>query len=49
MALDACAYTVGLPERACANVEKLLAWLRREFRDRPRPRACSQMRGVARQ
>jgi len=39
MALDACAYTVGLPERARANVEKLLAWLRREFRDRPRPLA----------
>jgi ATP-dependent exoDNAse (exonuclease V) beta subunit len=39
MALDASAYTVGLPERARANVEKLLAWLRREFRDRPRPLA----------
>ena len=39
MALDACNYTVGLPERARANVEKLLAWLRREFRDRPRPLA----------
>ena len=39
MALDRCSYTVGLPERARANVEKLLAWLRREFRDRPRPLA----------
>src|SRR4029077_18632632 len=39
MALDACAYTTGLPERARANVEKLLAWLRRESRDRPRPLA----------
>ena len=37
MALDQCGYTHGLSERARANVEKLLAWLRREFRDRPRP------------
>jgi len=39
MALDQCGYTRGLSERARANVEKLLAWLRREFRDRPRPLA----------
>ena len=39
MALDQCGYTAGLPDRARANVEKLLAWLRREFRDRPRPLA----------
>jgi ATP-dependent exoDNAse (exonuclease V) beta subunit len=38
-ALDECGYTAGLSERARANVEKLLAWLRREFRDRPRPLA----------
>jgi len=39
MALDQCGYTTGLSERSRANVEKLLAWLRREFRDRPRPLA----------
>jgi ATP-dependent exoDNAse (exonuclease V) beta subunit len=39
MALDQCGYTAGLSDRARANVEKLLAWLRREFRDRPRPLA----------
>jgi ATP-dependent helicase/nuclease subunit A len=39
MALDQCGYTTGLPERSRANVEKLLAWLRREFRERPRPLA----------
>jgi ATP-dependent helicase/nuclease subunit A len=39
MALDECGYTTGLSERSRANVEKLLAWLRREFRDRPRPMA----------
>ena len=39
MALDECGYTTGLPDRSRANVEKLLAWLRREFRDRPRPLA----------
>ncbi len=38
-ALDACGYTEHLPERAQANVEKLLARLRREFRVRPRPLA----------
>jgi ATP-dependent helicase/nuclease subunit A len=36
MALDQCGYTTGLSNRARANVEKLLAWLRREFNDRPR-------------
>ncbi|HEV8414997.1 MAG TPA: UvrD-helicase domain-containing protein [Bryobacteraceae bacterium] len=36
MALDQCGYTTGLRDRERANVEKLLAWLRREFRDRPR-------------
>jgi len=39
MALDQCSYTTGLHDRSRANVEKLLAWLRREFRDRPRPLA----------
>ncbi|MCU1335936.1 MAG: helicase/exodeoxyribonuclease subunit [Bryobacterales bacterium] len=39
MALDQCGYTTGLADRCRANVEKLLAWLRREFRDRPRPLA----------
>jgi ATP-dependent exoDNAse (exonuclease V) beta subunit len=39
MALDQCGYTTGLSDRSRANVEKLLAWLRREFRDRPRPLA----------
>jgi ATP-dependent exoDNAse (exonuclease V) beta subunit len=39
MALDECGYSTGLTERARANVEKLLAWLRREFSDRPRPLA----------
>ena len=38
-ALDQCGYTRPLSERARANVEKLLAWLRREFRERPRPLA----------
>jgi len=39
MALDQCGFTTGLTDRARANVEKLLAWLRREFRERPRPLA----------
>jgi ATP-dependent exoDNAse (exonuclease V) beta subunit len=39
MALDQCGYSTRLSDRARANVEKLLAWLRREFRDRPRPLA----------
>src|SRR5579862_6138097 len=38
-ALDECGYLADLPERSRANVEKLLAWLRREFRNRPRPLA----------
>jgi ATP-dependent helicase/nuclease subunit A len=38
-ALDACGYTAHLPERARANVDKLLAWMRREHRRRPRPLA----------
>ena len=36
-ALDACGYMGTLTERQRANVEKLLAWVRREFRKRPRP------------
>ena len=39
IALDQCGYTAGLQDRSRANIEKLLAWLRREFRDRPRPLA----------
>jgi ATP-dependent helicase/nuclease subunit A len=39
VALDQRRYTTRLPERARANIEKLLAWLRREFRERPRPLA----------
>jgi ATP-dependent helicase/nuclease subunit A len=38
-ALDECGYLTSLSERARANIDKLLAWLRREFRDRPRPLA----------
>lgn len=38
-ALDACGYTLRLSDRARANVDKLLAWLRREHRQRPRPLA----------
>jgi ATP-dependent exoDNAse (exonuclease V) beta subunit len=37
--LDECGYWGTLSERARANVDKLLAWLRREFRNRPRPLA----------
>ncbi len=36
-ALDRCGYGRGLPERSRANLEKLLGWLRREFRENPRP------------
>ncbi|MGH9591786.1 MAG: 3'-5' exonuclease, partial [Bryobacteraceae bacterium] len=39
VALDQCGYLNGMPDRSRANVEKLLAWLRREFRNRPRPLA----------
>src|SRR5262249_39297568 len=38
-ALDECGYTVSLNERAQANIDKSLAWLRREHRNRPRPLA----------
>ena len=38
-ALDECGYTAGLSERARANVEKFLGWLRREHAARPRPLA----------
>ncbi len=38
-ALDECAYAAPLNERARANVDKFLAWLRREHRARPRPLA----------
>lgn len=38
-ALDECDYWSTLTERARANVDKLLAWLRREFRNHPRPLA----------
>jgi len=38
-ALDECGYTAGLSERARANVEKFLTWLRREHGARPRPLA----------
>lgn len=37
--LDECDYWSTLTERARANVDKLLAWLRREFCNRPRPLA----------
>src|SRR5262249_36645376 len=37
VALDDCGYTAGLTERARANVDKFLGWLRREFRVNPRP------------
>jgi ATP-dependent helicase/nuclease subunit A len=36
-AMDQCGYTEGLPERARANIEKLLAYIRREHRNQPRP------------
>lgn len=38
-ALDECGYASALPERARANIDKFLSWLRREHRDRPRPLA----------
>lgn len=38
-ALDACGYVAGLPERGRANVYKLLSYIRREHRNRPRPLA----------
>ena len=38
-ALDECGYVAGLPLRARANVDKLLAWVRRECSANPRPLA----------
>ncbi|MEO5925564.1 MAG: UvrD-helicase domain-containing protein [Bryobacteraceae bacterium] len=38
-AFDECGYVATLSERAQANIDKLLAWLRREYRNRPRPLA----------
>ncbi len=38
-AFDECGYVATLSERAQANIDKLLAWLRREFHNRPRPLA----------
>jgi ATP-dependent helicase/nuclease subunit A len=38
-ALDECGYLADASERVQANVDKLLAWLRREHRQRPRPLA----------
>ncbi|HLX42990.1 MAG TPA: UvrD-helicase domain-containing protein [Bryobacteraceae bacterium] len=38
-AMDDCGYAERLPERAGANIEKLLAHVRREHRDHPRPLA----------
>ncbi|HYK58706.1 MAG TPA: UvrD-helicase domain-containing protein [Bryobacteraceae bacterium] len=35
--LDECGYLAGLGDRARANVDKLLGWIRREERRRPRP------------
>jgi ATP-dependent exoDNAse (exonuclease V) beta subunit len=35
--LDECGYLIGLSGRARANVDKLLSWIRREERRRPRP------------
>jgi ATP-dependent helicase/nuclease subunit A len=39
MALDECGYAAGLGDRGRANVDKLLNWLRREFKNKPRPLA----------
>jgi ATP-dependent helicase/nuclease subunit A len=38
-ALDECGYAGRLPERGRANIDKLLAYIRREHRNRPRPLA----------
>ena len=38
-ALDECGYLASLPIRARANVDKMLAWVRREFSSNPRPLA----------
>jgi ATP-dependent exoDNAse (exonuclease V) beta subunit len=37
--LDECGYVTGLTVRARANIDKLLAWVRREFSNNPRPLA----------
>ena len=39
MALDECGYAAGLSDRGRANVDKFLSWIRREFRNKPRPLA----------
>jgi ATP-dependent exoDNAse (exonuclease V) beta subunit len=39
MALDECGYAAALNPRAQANIDKLLAWLRREYWAHPRPLA----------
>ncbi len=39
MSLDECGYLANQKERVQANVDKLLAWIRREHRHRPRPLA----------
>jgi ATP-dependent exoDNAse (exonuclease V) beta subunit len=36
MALDECGYGAELNDRGRANVDKLLSWIRREFRSKPR-------------
>jgi ATP-dependent helicase/nuclease subunit A len=38
-ALDECGYLGSLPIRARANVDKMLAWVRREYSSNPRPLA----------
>jgi len=38
-ALDECGYGTAMNERARANIDKFLAWIRREDRARPRPLA----------
>jgi ATP-dependent helicase/nuclease subunit A len=39
MALDECGYPADAADRVQANIDKLLAWVRREHRQRPRPLA----------
>lgn len=39
MALDECGYLGSRTDRGRANVDKLLSWIRREHRNRPRPLA----------
>ena len=38
-ALDECGYLAALPIRARANIDKMLAWVRREYSSNPRPLA----------